>query len=86
MLLPRLDNCKQCCCEHWFASFQISDLVWFFLGVYPGEELLSHIMFLVTVKYTLQQTYSEHVAVEIWFLLIIDFYYHNFFGKGIVYI
>lgn len=62
-------------------------VIWFgfFLGVHPGEELLSH-MFLVTVKYTLQQTYSEHVAVEIWFILTIDFYYHNFCGKSIVYI
>ena len=35
------------------VSFQISDLVWFFLGVYPEEELLSHIivLFLVTVYF-----------------------------------
>ena len=60
----------------------------FFLGVYPEEELLSHtiVLFLVTVKYTLQQTYNEHVAVETWFILIVDFYNHNICGKSIVYI
>ena len=61
------------------VSFQISDLVWFVPRCIPRRVIAeSYNLFLVTVKYTLQQTYSEHVAVEIWFILIIEFYYHNF--------
>ena len=50
-LLPYLDNHKQCCNEHWTCIFSNYCLFYFsFLDLYPGVELLGHIVVLYLVQ------------------------------------
>ena len=50
-LLPYLDNYKQCCNEHWTCIFSNYCLFNFsILDLYPGVELLGHIVVLFLVQ------------------------------------